>query len=636
MAEPAGGGAPWLSPRAASLRRRRRTRSGGERALSPANSVPVIPQAPPARPASKRARVTLKKPAGVGSQVTGARKTSLESDSSGDELDEDDLAEMQAMRDSLSNAMAKDPGMSAALDCEVIRPIGRGTFSLVFLARHKSTGEKLALKKLVPTSSAERILGELNCLARCRGQNCVIPTRFSYRCMNQVVLAMPYIKQTRFHDLCSTITYTELRRYMAHLLRALSYVHSLQIIHRDIKPPNFLYNRRTQQYALVDFGLAQKFTHDPGPNARHSNQRASLPANTDEMISHLYSAGYYAPQDLENPSKARRPANINPYLPQSGHLLPIPDHGSGVNAFQRLNGYQNFLRNNPQPSASSRIKRRGGDEVRRSPRKHPGSQTASSGYSTLTISGSTIFGRPATNSSLKRASSFTMLDPTSGVPSESQTPLMQASLTSRHSQSRGSRSSTARHYTPPISTADQSQCGCYGRPEMCSKCMSRRSQRVNRAGTPGFRPPEVLLKYPHQTPAVDMWAVGVMLLSLMSRTYPFFRAPDDMTNLAEIMSIFGSHKVSQAASHYGKIFLTDQLIHPVQLDELCVALARRRSDSPDPEPARANLVSKNSLQLLKGLMDVIAEDRLSAEEALQLPFFEDAENDHPDTSKPSS
>lgn len=628
MAESLGGGeggasgAPWLSPRAASLRRRRRTRSGGERApLSPASLAPVIPSAPSVgRQASKRARVALKKQAGGG--VAG-RGHEIDSESSGEELDEDDLAEMQAMRQSLANAIAKEPGMAHTLDCEVIRPIGRGTFSLVFLARQKSTGEKLALKKLVPTSSAERILGELNCLARCRGQNFVIPARFSYRCMNQVVLAMPYVKQTRFHDLCSTMTYTELRRYMSHLLRALAYVHSLQIIHRDIKPPNFLYNRRTQQYALVDFGLAQKFSNDPSPT-----HRSVLPANTaDEMISHLYSAGYYAPQDLDRPSKSRRPANINPYLPQSGHLLPIPDHGeSSSNAFQRLNGYQNFLRNNPQPSASHRIKRNIPEEVRRSPRKHPGSQTASSGYSTLKISGSTIFG-------LKRASSFTMLDPTSGVPSESQTPLMQASLTSRHSQSRGSRSGAAKHYTPPISSTDQSQCGCYGRAEMCSKCMSRRSQRVNRAGTPGFRPPEVLLKYPHQTPAVDMWAVGVILLSLMSRTYPFFRAPDDMTNLAEIMSIFGSHKVSQAASHYGKIFLTDQLIEPVPLDELCVALARRRSDSPDPEPSRANLVTKNSLQLLKGLLDVIAEDRLSAEEALHLPFFEDAENDHPVSEK---
>lgn len=131
MAESLGGGeggasgAPWLSPRAASLRRRRRTRSGGERApLSPASLAPVIPSAPSVgRQASKRARVALKKQAGGG--VAG-RGHEIDSESSGEELDEDDLAEMQAMRQSLANAIAKEPGMAHTLDCEVIRPIGRG------------------------------------------------------------------------------------------------------------------------------------------------------------------------------------------------------------------------------------------------------------------------------------------------------------------------------------------------------------------------------------------------------------------------------------------------------------------------------------------------------------------------------
>ena len=59
-------------------------------------------------------------------------------------------------------------------------------------------------------------------------------------------------------------------------------------------------------------------------------------------------------------------------------------------------------------------------------------------------------------------------------------------------------------------------------------------------GTPGFRPPEVLMKFEHQTTAVDMWAAGVILLCILSRTYPFFRAPDDLTALAELLALFGT------------------------------------------------------------------------------------------------
>ena len=39
----------------------------------------------------------------------------------------------------------------------------------------------------------------------------------------------------------------------------------LGIIHRDIKPSNFLYDRNKRQYALVDFGLAQR-EEDPNIN----------------------------------------------------------------------------------------------------------------------------------------------------------------------------------------------------------------------------------------------------------------------------------------------------------------------------------------------------------------------------------
>ena len=82
---------------------------------------------------------------------------------------------------------------------------------------------------------------------------------------------------------------------------------------------------------------------------------------------------------------------------------------------------------------------------------------------------------------------------------------------------------------------------------VCGSCESLPHLHAARAGTPGFRPPEVLLKSQNQSVAVDIWAVGVILLSLLSRSYPFFRSPDDMTALAELVSLFGSKEVLAAA-----------------------------------------------------------------------------------------
>lgn len=48
----------------------------------------------------------------------------------------------------------------------------------------------------------------------------------------------------------------------------------------------------------------------------------------------------------------------------------------------------------------------------------------------------------------------------------------------------------------------QQGCKCFNKPLVCSICLLRKTQEAPRAGTPGFRPPEVLLKYPNQTTGI--------------------------------------------------------------------------------------------------------------------------------------
>ena len=84
-------------------------------------------------------------------------------------------------------------------------------------------------------------------------------------------------------------------------------------------------------------------------------------------------------------------------------------------------------------------------------------------------------------------------------------------------------------------------------------CLSRGHQNTPRAGTPGFRSPEVLLKYPQQSPAVDMWSAGVIFLSILSGRYPFFKAYDDLTSLAQIMTLCGTGEAAKAAFKLGML-----------------------------------------------------------------------------------
>ena len=105
--------------------------------------------------------------------------------------------------------------------------------------------------------STFRYINEVDLLTKVQGHQNVVQLKGMWRIGGDVVLAMPYSHPCEFKKLVAEIEPEEVKLYVANLLSALEHVHKLGIIHRDVKPSNFLYDRRAKKFSLIDFGLAR-------------------------------------------------------------------------------------------------------------------------------------------------------------------------------------------------------------------------------------------------------------------------------------------------------------------------------------------------------------------------------------------
>ncbi|OVA18675.1 Protein kinase domain [Macleaya cordata] len=148
-------------------------------------------------------------------------------------------------------------------DFEIIKPISRGAYGKVFLARKRTTGDLFAIKVLkkldmIRKNDIERILAERNILITVRNPF-VVRFYYSFTCRDNLYLVMEYLNGGDLYSLLRKVGCLEedvARTYIAELVLALEYLHSLGIVHRDLKPDNILiaYDGHTK---LTDFGLSK-------------------------------------------------------------------------------------------------------------------------------------------------------------------------------------------------------------------------------------------------------------------------------------------------------------------------------------------------------------------------------------------
>ena len=171
-------------------------------------------------------------------------------------------------------------------DYVLLKELGKGGFSLVYLARHKQTNEEFALKVMLPKVAANQravnwFLREVENMKVFKHPNVVGLKEFGYA-DETFFFTMEYCEGGSVVDLMakrgvSTLPIAESVAIILQVLDGLTYTHNAEIpnvrladgsfakgrglIHRDLKPGNiFLANIGGKQVARIgDYGLAKAF-----------------------------------------------------------------------------------------------------------------------------------------------------------------------------------------------------------------------------------------------------------------------------------------------------------------------------------------------------------------------------------------
>ncbi|KIX01265.1 uncharacterized protein Z518_08990 [Rhinocladiella mackenziei CBS 650.93] len=149
-------------------------------------------------------------------------------------------------------------------DFEVIKPISKGAFGSVYLAKKKTTGEYFAIKVLrksdmVAKNQVTNVKAERAIMMWQGESDFVAKLYWTFSSKDYLYLVMEYLNGGDCASLVKILgglSEDWAKKYIAEVVLGVEHLHSRGIVHRDLKPDNLLIDSKGH-LKLTDFGLSR-------------------------------------------------------------------------------------------------------------------------------------------------------------------------------------------------------------------------------------------------------------------------------------------------------------------------------------------------------------------------------------------
>jgi len=213
--------------------------------------------------------------------------------------------------------MSEDIDRHVLRKYEIEQKLGKGAYGVVWRAVDKKTKDTVALKKIFDAfqnaTDAQRTFREVMFLQEMRGHEHVITLLNVLKADNDrdIYLIFEHMETDLHAAIRANILQDIHKQYiMWQSLKALKYMHSANLLHRDMKPSNLLLNSDGLM-KVADFGLARSMRPETRPTGAPADEHARNtawpgggnpmdddPAETTVLTDYVATRWYRAPEIL--------------------------------------------------------------------------------------------------------------------------------------------------------------------------------------------------------------------------------------------------------------------------------------------------------------------------------------------------